>query len=497
MAGHAQQPLPPRRRVVSGAVLALALLTALGAVLRFWRLGGQSFWFDEVVTWNLLRRSLRSLLVTGIPGSESTPPLYYIVAWAWVRLVGWSEASLRSFSAACGTATIPVAYLAARTLTGARVALLAAAFVAASPILVWYSQEARAYALFVLLSAVALLLFARLLRRYTDRDAALWSGVTVLALATHYFALFLVVVEAAWLVWRLPRRRFVRWLIPPALACCLLAPLAFAQRGHPAALAHSTALAGRLAETGRWFASGDLGSTIAWAVSGSAAVLALALLLLRRATEQRVGGLTALGVAVAAAVPPILLALAGRDYVFFRNFAALWLPLAIALAAGLIGGRVPWPGLVGALALTTVFVVADVAVWERPALQRDNYRGLVQTLTRAPRVALVVYPGWDTAPLTHYDPSLRAPGGTMSLRELDFLGVRSNFGAWQAPRTVRVTVPTGFHPAGSRSFQHFVVRRFVASGSIHVHVGRLEGVVSGSGRRARIPRVQVLVTPRA
>src|SRR5207248_8367161 len=135
----------------------------------------------------------------GIPGSESTPPLYYVLAWSWVRIFGWSEAALRSLSALLGTATVPVAYLVACSFAGRRVGLLTALLMACSPILVWYSQEARSYSLFVFFSALSLLFFARLVERYRPADLAAWSAVAVLALTSHYFSVFLLLVETAWL----------------------------------------------------------------------------------------------------------------------------------------------------------------------------------------------------------------------------------------------------------------------------------------------------------
>ena len=54
--------------------------------------------------------------------------------------------------------------------------LLAAALVAVNPMLLWYSQEARAYALLVLLlRALAALLRARPARRRSARDFVLWG----------------------------------------------------------------------------------------------------------------------------------------------------------------------------------------------------------------------------------------------------------------------------------------------------------------------------------
>src|SRR5690242_5921335 len=66
----------------------------------------------------------------------------------------FGEAGLRSLSALAGVATVPVAYVAARTLVCARVGVIAAALTACNPLLIWYSQDARSYSLLVLLTAL-------------------------------------------------------------------------------------------------------------------------------------------------------------------------------------------------------------------------------------------------------------------------------------------------------------------------------------------------------
>ena len=100
--------------------------------------------------------------------SESAPPLYYALAWVWTQVTGTGEFGLRSLSALAGVATVPVAYLLGAELRGRRAGLMAAALVAVNPMLLWYSQEARAYALLVLLCAA----LAALLRPRPARAAA-------------------------------------------------------------------------------------------------------------------------------------------------------------------------------------------------------------------------------------------------------------------------------------------------------------------------------------
>src|SRR5918992_3158863 len=186
----------------------LVALTVAGAILRFATLGLQSFSGDEGVTVALVEMGLGDML-DAIPDSESTPPLYYLLAWLWTQVAGTGEAGIRSLSALLGTAAIPVAYAAGRELVSLRAGLVAAALTAANPLLVWYSQEARAYALLVLLAGLSLWLLGRCLANGRRRDLVLWALVSALALLTHYYAAFVVVPEAVWLVAGMaaPRRR--------------------------------------------------------------------------------------------------------------------------------------------------------------------------------------------------------------------------------------------------------------------------------------------------
>ena len=85
---------------------------------------------------------------------EQTPPLYFMLARGWIHVFGSGEVGLRSLSALFGTATVPVVYLAGAAMRSRRAGLIAAAFTALSPLTIWYSQEARNYALLLFLAAV-------------------------------------------------------------------------------------------------------------------------------------------------------------------------------------------------------------------------------------------------------------------------------------------------------------------------------------------------------
>ena len=135
-----------RALLADPAVAAAAALTVLGALLRVWRISHQGFWFDEGNTALLVHFSPGKMLGL-IPQTESTPPLYYCAAWVWARVFGYGETALRSLSALAGVAMIPVVYGAGSKLISRRAGVFAAAFAACSPLLIWYSQEARSYEL--------------------------------------------------------------------------------------------------------------------------------------------------------------------------------------------------------------------------------------------------------------------------------------------------------------------------------------------------------------
>src|SRR4051812_14719092 len=186
------------------AVWSLAALTVLGAAVRFSTLDVQSFWGGEGGTVPLMPPSLGGLL-SAIPDSESTPPLYYLIAWVWAKLFGTGEVGLRSLSALVGAATVPVAYLAGARLVTRRTGFVLAALTAVNPLLVWFSQEARAYALRALLGGGPRGAPPAALERPARRSFAVWAVLAALALATHYFAFFVVAPEALILLRRLGR----------------------------------------------------------------------------------------------------------------------------------------------------------------------------------------------------------------------------------------------------------------------------------------------------
>jgi mannosyltransferase len=450
---------------VAWAVLAFVVL---GGALRFLTLDTQSFELDESVTVALLHHSFSGMLGT-IPETETTPPLYYVLAWLWTRAFGVNEIGLRSLSALLGTAMIPLAYTTGRRLISANAGLIAAGLTAVSPWLLWYSQEARAYALLALLSLASFSSFTVAVEAPTRRAVSTWAVVSALALAAHYFAVFLVIPEAAWLLYCTNRRRVV--LAATAfvgLVGAALLPLALEQEhgiGGKAGFLQ-TPLASRITAIPTRFLVGEYAPA-----SSKAALVILAIImvivggvgLLRDTELARIRTLWIAFSAVAfALIFPIVLAFVGRDYLDARNLVGTWTPLIIVLAGGYAAmGRV---GLAAAIGLGVLFLAMSVVGSIDSAVQRTDYRGIASTLGPSPgrgERAIVVSPDFNWTPLAYYLPHYPQLGaGSAGVREVDIIGWDTQALSHEAVTTLE---RRGFRVIAERTVQKLRVVKLRAS----------------------------------
>lgn len=402
----------PRRFAIAGStVFWIAGITAVGAAIRFSTLGLQSYHHDEVITVARVLPGSFGHMLHEVRQSESTPPLYYILAWLWAKPFGLAEIGVRSLSALLGVATIPVTFLIGKELAGRRAGLLVMALVAVNPMLIWYSQEARAYALLVLLCAASLLFFVRFLRTRSYRDLVLWSALSELALASHYFAVFPLAVEAGWLLARHRPRRPV-WAAIGGVAAvgALLAPLVLHQANpHHIGWISEGSLGGRIGDSGVSALIGETGNVIGapaprtgYAIAPAILVALIALLLVRGSLRERHAAATAAIIGLGAMTLALAGALIGEDYVLARNLLPILVPLlaVIGVAAASSGAR--RVGLLLTAALCTYWLVFDVVVDLTPRLQRPDWRGVANTLgpSTAPHAVVTWALGVD--PLSYY-----------------------------------------------------------------------------------------------
>jgi mannosyltransferase len=479
-------------------LVGLAAIVLFGAGLRFATLGQQSYRYDEAVTvLRVIHPGLFSTL-SAVPNSESSPPLYYAVAWLWSRLFGVGEVDLRSFSALAGTAAIVFIYFAAARLTTKRVGLIAAAIVAVNPVLIWFSQDARAYSLVFLLTCLSFYFFARTLRPPREgperRVLVGWAVFSALALATHYFAIFVVVPEAALMLWWAAGRRQVLVACAcVAAAGALLLPIALQQsaHGHARWIAKEP-LGQRLERTAAKLVGDDNGDEHGRRLAGPfplllpavLAIFAAGLLALRSDGRERRAVAPVLYLALAGVLAPLLLALAGKDYLVGRNMLPVFVPLIVIIAAGFGVKRVGLAGLGLAAAFCLLGLAFTIQIDRLQKYQRENLANAAAAIGPAHgRRAVVAVRYFADWPLMFYLDAQRAKRSIAPLREIDLVGSKSSVN-----RYARRLLPPEFHRVESKPVTwNFTLTRYRSRSPVAVPLRILrQGRLVGGGRVASV-----------
>jgi mannosyltransferase len=199
-------------------------ITLLGAALRLFHLGSQSLWLDESLSLVFasvsLKDSMEAILADGVH-----PPLYYLVLRLFL-LMGQSEEIARLPSAIFGILTIPLVYEIGRLCSDQKVGLVSALFLSLSPFHVWFSQDARMYAMATFLTLASVYFFLRLLQGDNWRW---WMGFvvcTALGYYTHYFTFFIALTEFTYLLitFRNHYKLFRKWTLAQVVAFLPLIP---------------------------------------------------------------------------------------------------------------------------------------------------------------------------------------------------------------------------------------------------------------------------------
>jgi uncharacterized membrane protein len=182
----------------SACLIALAGTLVLAGVLRLYQLGTESFWLDEV-NQVLLCQKPWAEFIAGL-NLHHAPPLHFLLT-RFMLIWTQDDFLLRLPSAIFGTLSIAAAYSLLRNFFRQTTCLLATFMLTLSTTHLLYSQEARPYALYLLLSILSMDIFHRAVLREEKRRILLplYILVSVLAIYTHYIAFFMLVTQG--LIW--------------------------------------------------------------------------------------------------------------------------------------------------------------------------------------------------------------------------------------------------------------------------------------------------------
>lgn len=176
----------------------LIAILILGLVLRLISLD-QSLWWDEAINVVYARDlGLWYYLTTYILG-DFHPPGWFFILWVFTHIFGFSEIASRLPSVMLGVATIFLAYLIGKRFSN-KVGLVSALFLAVAPLHIYYSQEARPYALGAFAVMLSSYYFLELVSKNNLKNLVLFSISTALLFYSDYPSYFIVIAQLLYLI---------------------------------------------------------------------------------------------------------------------------------------------------------------------------------------------------------------------------------------------------------------------------------------------------------
>lgn len=211
--------------IVVAAILATFVMVAMATI------GVSSIWFDEAFGAYMLNFSFADIF--RFTALDVHPPLYYWLLKVWSMVFGTGDVALRSMSVFFAVAALIVGYLLLRKIFGSKTALVSLPFVALSPILIRYAQEARMYTFIVFVGLAATYVLYVLRQRPSKKLWVLYGLLVAIGMWTHYFSALIWLGHWVWRAIDTHQRSLKRWaqkfftkewLLTHALAVGIFAP---------------------------------------------------------------------------------------------------------------------------------------------------------------------------------------------------------------------------------------------------------------------------------
>jgi hypothetical protein len=172
------------------------LVVLIFFLTRFYHLGTQSFWIDELVSMHFSAHTDWKALLW-----DNHPPLYHLLLKGWLALFGTSEFAARSLSVLFSLISFTLLYRFILKRWGTVSALYGAVLFILSSLALLYAQEARMYALFEMAATLNLICFWQVFENQprTWRNY-LFSGLFLAC--THYLALIPLSLQGLYFLWQ-------------------------------------------------------------------------------------------------------------------------------------------------------------------------------------------------------------------------------------------------------------------------------------------------------
>ncbi len=181
----------------------MAALLGLGLGLRAWGLAAEPVWYDELISFEAhgcgdgsladYLRIIRFQDATAMPG-------YYLVQYGWAQLFGSGLVALRALGLLVDAISGLLVAVLGRRWFGSVAGLTALALFVLSPLLTFYAQELRPYALLTLCGLISTAAISALAARPHDlRRGGVAACAAIPPVLCHPIAVYLPIAQLCWL----------------------------------------------------------------------------------------------------------------------------------------------------------------------------------------------------------------------------------------------------------------------------------------------------------
>lgn len=177
----------------------------------------ESLWHDEAIAAQTVIQLSPTEYFSNFLRSDFHPPLYYFIQKLLYLIFGQSEIIFRLPALLSGLAIIYVSYLIILKINSHQNKLLLFSIITTSPLLVYYSLEARPYSLTVLVVLINYLCLIKLRKKITSA-VSIWYFLTgVIIIYLNYLAYFYLFISFSILIIGLVKQRkiFSKFILFP------------------------------------------------------------------------------------------------------------------------------------------------------------------------------------------------------------------------------------------------------------------------------------------
>ena len=202
----------------------LTLIILLGLFFRLVGINSESYWLDEAIS--VKRAQEPYLKGIEVVKTDTHLPLHIIILHGWVQLFGISEISTRLLSTIFDLISIYVIFILGRRLFDYEIGLISALLLSISSLAIYYSQEARPYSLFMLLTLLSFYFYIKLLKVKNIKNIILYSFFTLLLVYTHHFSFFVLLIQNIYyiLLYRKKLQSLIHWFAIQSVLGLLFLP---------------------------------------------------------------------------------------------------------------------------------------------------------------------------------------------------------------------------------------------------------------------------------